>query len=479
MSKLVDRQIEKNELRLLSITGKPEMALLYGRRRVGKTFLLGKIWDNPFYFLAADTTSETNRKDLINEFEQWIGKELNAEDYPTWRSVFRLMFQAQARNTNINPLVFILDEFQYLLGHKDDVVSQLTAIWDRELNDSSMLLVLCGSEVATMEALQAADSPIFGRLSWSSRLRPFDYYDSSRMLPWLGLRELIYFYGALGGLPRYLSAVKQGEDLRESLCRILLSTRGEVHVQLQNIISGEKGIRNCAEYDAVLRAVASGQRELGGISSSAGLQGKVHTARRALEVLENLDLICKERNYGTSPKTTWRYRISDNSLRFWHRFIEPDRSRLERNMIGNVWDTSIMPSLNIYTGYIFDDIARQSLLRFNQNLNLPVITTCSRWEGKDKNRRSIEIDIVGRFDNGEMFSGEVKWSSSPVDPDVHSHLKRNLTDLATSGKKWANQALSGKFIYFSAGGFSEYMKKYAKDNPAITLVSLEDMFPKP
>ena len=67
MGKLVDRHNERNELYSLSQTGKPEMALLYGRRRVGKTFLLGNIWQNPFYFLAADTTSETNRKDLLDE----------------------------------------------------------------------------------------------------------------------------------------------------------------------------------------------------------------------------------------------------------------------------------------------------------------------------------------------------------------------------------------------------------------------------
>ena len=472
---LVDRNNETNELLSLSRTGKPEMALLYGRRRVGKSFLLGNIWNNPFYFLAADTTSETNRNDLLNEFEQWSGNKLNTEDYPTWRSVFRLIFQTQ--NANGQSPVLILDEFQYLLAHKDNIVSQLTAIWDRELNSSSMLLVLCGSEVSTMEALQSADSPVFGRLSWSSRLRSFDYYDSSKMLPWLSLRELVYFYGALGGLPRFLSAVKQGENLRESLYRILLSTRGEVHIQLQNIISSEKGIRNTAEYDAVLRAIASGRRQLGEISSTAGLQGKVHTARRALEVLENLDFICRERNYGAAPKVPWRYRIADNSLRFWHRFIETNRSRLERDLIDNVWETSILPSLDIYTGFIFEDMARQALLRFNENLHLPVIKTCARWEGKDRYKRSIEIDLVGVFSNGEMLSGEVKWSSSPIDPEIHFHLRRDLEDLAASGVNWANHALNGKFIYFSAGGFSEYMKQLARENPSITLVTLADMFP--
>ncbi|MCK4506349.1 MAG: hypothetical protein KAW14_12105 [Candidatus Aegiribacteria sp.] len=345
MKIFVDRKNELEELRALSQSEEPAMALLYGRRRVGKTYLLGRVWENPFYFLAADTTLETNRTDLLRELGQWSGMDMLPEDYPTWRSVFRLM----TRIVRDGQQVFILDEFQYLLGHKDDVVSQLTAIWDREMGDSSMLLVLCGSEVSTMEALQARDSPLFGRLSWSSRLRPFDYFDSSRMLPWLPLREAMYLYGALGGMPRYLSAVKRDEGLRESLCRILLSPRGEVHVQLQNLIAGEKGIRNTAEYDAVLRAVAAGRRELSEIASRAGLQDRVYVARRVLEVMEDLNMIRRERNYGAGSKSPWRYRIADNALLFWHRFIEPNRSRLERNMTDSVWKTSIEPLLWILT----------------------------------------------------------------------------------------------------------------------------------
>ncbi|NOQ22667.1 MAG: AAA family ATPase [Candidatus Aegiribacteria sp.] len=473
MKMFVNRKNELEELRALSQSKQPVMALLYGRRRVGKTYLLGRVWKDPFYFLAADTTLETNRTDLLRELEQWSGMEIFPEDYHTWRSVFRLM----ARIAGEKQQVFILDEFQYLLERDSDVVSQLTAVWDREMDDSPLVLVLCGSEVSTMEALQSRDSPLFGRLSWSSRLRPFDYFDSSRMLPWLPLREAMYIYGALGGMPRYLSAVKHNENLRESLCRILLSPRGEVHIQLQNLMAGEKGIRNTAEYDAVLRAVAAGRRELSEIASCAGLQDRTYVARRVLEVMENLALIRRERNYGASSKSPWRYRIADNALLFWHRFIEPNRSQLERDMVGSVWETSIEPLLDTYMGHIFEDIARQTLLRFSGELGLPVLSTCNRWEGLDRNRRSIELDIVARLKSGEMLTGEVKWSSSPVDPDVHFQLLRNLEDLTASGQNWAKQALGGWFVYFSAAGFSEYMLRLAEDTTRVILVSLEDMFP--
>ncbi|MGM0628312.1 MAG: AAA family ATPase, partial [Candidatus Fermentibacterota bacterium] len=151
----VDREVELDELRRLADSDSAEMALLYGRRRVGKTYLLSRAWEDPFYFLAADTTSRTNLRDLILELARWTGRKLEVDDYPTWRTAFRLMAEVSGERPGE---VFVLDEFQYLLQGEEDVASQLTAVWDTELGSSPLLLVLCGSEVATMEALQGSDS---------------------------------------------------------------------------------------------------------------------------------------------------------------------------------------------------------------------------------------------------------------------------------------------------------------------------------
>ncbi|MBA2450626.1 MAG: AAA family ATPase, partial [Chloroflexi bacterium] len=148
---LIDRERELDELRRLAAGGDRRLAILYGRRQVGKTFLLSHVWQGGrvFYFLAADSTAELNRRDLLNELTTWSGRSLEPADYPTWRTIFRLFVDLATDE----PLVVVLDEFQYLLVGADDVASQLVAVWDREAGGRPLTLVLSGSEVGTMEGL--------------------------------------------------------------------------------------------------------------------------------------------------------------------------------------------------------------------------------------------------------------------------------------------------------------------------------------
>ncbi|MBD3370442.1 AAA family ATPase [Candidatus Fermentibacteria bacterium] len=469
---LVDREKELRELRQLTSRKGPSIALLYGRRRIGKTFLLDHAWEDPFYFLAADTSSKMNRMDLLRELKSWAGVELELEDFPTWRSVFRLMIRLAAKK----PLIVILDEFQHLMGREDDIVSQLVAVWDREVADLQLSLVLCGSEESMMERLAGGDSALYGRVGWSARLSPFDYCDSSLMLTGRAFRELAYFYGILGGIPHFLAAVRPDERLQEAIGRLVLSPRGEIHLQLENLIAQERGIRHTSEYDAVLRAVARGSTKLSKIASGAGLSERPHVARRALDILQKLRLVSRQRNFRSHRRAQYRYEIADNAVLFWHRFVEPNRSMLEREHIRPVWEQRIRPNLDTYMGVVYESMAIEYLERFGQTRDLPAMAETAGWQGRDRNRRSIEIDLVCELESGELLTGEVKWSSKPVDPRVHFSLRRDLEDLSNSGKAWAGNALKGYHIYFSAGGFTEPLLNAAEKNDRIRLVDLEDMY---
>lgn len=477
---LVDRESEAEALRRLAREEGPSLALLYGRRRVGKTFLLDHLWrgERVFYYLAADSTPGMNRRDLLRDVEDWSGRELEFEDFPTWRSVFRLLLDL-ARGS---PLVVVLDEFQYLLGGDDDAASQLVAVWDREARDVPLTLILCGSEVSTMEQLRGADQPLYGRFDWIHRLRSFDYLDTRKMVPERPLREAVAVYGIFGGTPQHLAAVRPGESLAEAVSRTMLAPGGPVRTQMENIVEQEKGIRKPSRYRAVLAAVARGRTERNEIATGAGLEERQDTVRHILGRLEDLELIRSEQDFGAPGNAPLRYRVADHAVGFWYRFVDPNRSDLELVSEAplEVWHEKIAPRLDSYLGKVFERICREGFLRKHSAWELSGPEEWARWEGQDRNGRPIEIDVGARLLSGEMLTGEVKWSSRPVGEELHTDLLRDLEALAASGYAWAHEALpesgAARYIYFSAAGFADGFAARADEDDRLTLVDLDELY---
>jgi len=476
----VNRELELAELRALADQGEPALALLYGRRRVGKTYLLDHAWQDRrfFYFLAGDTTAEANKRELLREIMPLLADSADAapELYPSWRNVFRLF----ADLATDSPLVVVLDEFQHLLEAEEDIASQLMAVWDRELRGRPLMLVASGSEVATMEALESGAGPLYGRWNWAARLRPFSYLDAARMVPDRPPREQALVYGILGGTPRFLAAIRPNEDLSDRLIAAMLSPRGELHIQLDRIIEQEKGIRDSAEYRAVLTAIAGGKTLLLEVADATGLQTRPHVVRRAVKVLEDLELVRRERDFDAAPKAPYRHRIADSAVRFWYRFVYPHRSRLEAGDAREVWNRHVAPQLDEYMGKAFEGICREAYRQLHARWGLPSARQWARWEGRDRNRRSVEIDLVTRLDDARILTGEIKWSSRPIGPAVHQHLERDLDDLARSGQGWANDALhadrSAGHLYFSAGGFTDEFRQLAQEDARIRLLDLSAIY---
>lgn len=356
----------------------------------------------------------------------------------------------------------------------DDIASQLVSVWDREVRNRSRTLALSGSEVATMEHLTAGSQPLFGRFALRLQILPLDYYDARQMVPNRPVREAAMLYGALGGMPRYLVSVASTETVAEALSRTVLLPSGEVHLQIEYIIEQEQGIRNPADYRAVLAAVAGGATQRNDITQKAGID--ISTTRHVLETLEGLALIRRERNFAASAPSPYRYRIADNAVRFWYHFVNPNRSRLATGNAETVWKERIDPFLDTYMGKVFEPMCAESYARFHRRWGLPGAAVWERWEGQDRNRRHIELDIVARLDDGRMLTGEIKGSSQPVSDDAHLDQRRDLKDLSRSGQGWANEALAGPHIYFSAAGYTDRFRDLAARDGHIRLVKLEEMY---
>jgi AAA+ ATPase superfamily predicted ATPase len=453
---LVDRDDERRELSALLATGSPRLALLTGRRRIGKTYLLTHTWspDRFFLFTATRTTADVNRVQLLLDFSRWSGEDIRVEDYPTWRTVFNLLLDFRTPE----PLVVALDEFQYLAEDETGVgglASELNAALERRRALRPILLVLAGSAVGTMEALAAGGGPLYGRFAWQHRLRPFSYWHAGELAGLVDLRERALAYGIFGGTPRYLAALDPNIGLIENVQHLLLAPRGEVRLLVETAIEQEEGLRDVAKYRAVLRAVAGGATKRNEIAQRAGLPND-NALRDKLVRLIELGYIERWQNIDAKSNDAVRYGIADPCFRFHQRFVEPNTSVLERYDPAHVWAENVEPHLDAYMGREFERIANQAYDRRRVALGLPMVQHWGRWDGVDRARRSLEIDIVAPLTTGGTMTGTVKWARDPVSADLHFRHLDMLQRAADSGRRWAHEAIkpAAPLFFLAAGGFT-------------------------
>lgn len=479
---LIDREREATELRALADSGESTLAMLYGRRRVGKTFLLTRLWnrERAFYFTASATSPEINRKVLVEEAARWSGKEFRSEDYPTWRSLLRMLFELRPEQD----IVVILDEFQYLASDDRglaEVASELNAVWEGELRRSAgILVVLSGSATRTLEALADGGAPLYGRLDWRRRLQPFDYFDAGSMLGGFGHRDLIAGYAAFGGIPKYLRAVDATRPLTDNIVDLLLEPDGQVRLQLETLLSQEEGLRDNAAYQGILESVGMKRRKLGEIAATLG-RTVDSPLRRMVGQLGELDILRAERNFGEAGTKAVSYRIADPALRFHFGLVLPNESAIASSGARTVWDerlaTSAFPT---YVGqHVFEEVVGQAYRRWRKARQLPAVAEWGRWAGRDRNRQDIELDVVVRLLDGRMLTGSAKFRNRKADVSVLLEHLDALKRLAAGGPAWANEALepAAPLLFVSAAGFTDSFHQAANDlgHPLITW-TLDDLF---
>ncbi len=478
---LIDREYEAEVLHRLADSGRPALALVRGRRRVGKTFLLSQLWDSrrALYFVASATAPEINRQALVRTAAQWAGVELRPEDHPTWRLVFRSLLNLRPTE----PIVIILDEFQYLAadeGGLREVASELNAAWESQTQrQAGVFVVLCGSAVRTLEALEQGGSPLYGRLDATLVLAPFDYYDSAQMLRGRSMRDCIDLYAALGGSPANLAEVDAAADAAQNIIRLSLAPEGIVRTRIRTQLDQEEGLRQTQQYRAVLASIGLGARTVGEIASKMGR--KTDSAlKRLVTQLEELSYLGSELDFDESRARGLRYRLADPAARFHYRIALPLESAAVAFGAEHVWNTHIGPeAFPTYVGqHVFEEVARQAYVRWAVEAGLPLVPQWQRWQGADRTGVGIDIDMVGRTLDGGLVTGSVKYRGRQANARTYLEHEEALRRLAASGRSWAHEALqpSSPFFFLSAGGFAASFHEACEPGREVITWTLRDIF---
>jgi uncharacterized protein len=159
--------------------------------------------------------------------------------------------------------------------------------------------------------------------------------------------------------------------------------------------------------------------------------------------------------------------------------VLPNESALETSDPFEVWDKHLEVKLDSYMGSVFEDIAAQAYVRQRVPEGLPIVREWGRWEGRDRDREPLEMDIACQLAGGGVLTGSVKWNREPLEARWHIHHLRMIDRLAAAGVKWAHSAKAedAPIVYFAAGGFADDFTTMARAaRSSVRLYSLADLY---
>ena len=437
----IDRGEELSTLRERYDADSFSFIMVYGRRRVGKTELLKESFrgnEDAFYHLVSQDSETVQRERLVEELASV--REERTPRVGDWRDAVDYLAEHLSKDGNI----VVIDEFPYLVDSDESVLSELQWLVDERLDDPASTLVLCGSSISVMESeVLGHESPLYGRRTAQIDLQPFSFGQALEAIEY-GFGESIRSFSVTGGTPMYLTTFDYDEPLGENLLANHLSKNSVLYNEPEFLLRTE--FREPSRYMSILEAVAQGHTTPNEISGKTGIASG--PLSKYLQKLQRLRLVEREVSVTAEEKKSKRsvYRVADKFLRFWFRFVEPNRSGIEQAP-ELVLNNEILPRLDEHVSKTFEDVCTEALWKLSDTDALKgSYSKIGRWwYGED------EIDIVGLDRGGSraVFC-ECKWTESPVGEDLVRHHEEKCQKV-----RWRNGERDEEFVLFSKSGFED------------------------
>lgn len=441
-----------------------QLVVLYGRRRVGKTETLKEFCKNKehvFYSCRECTDNEQ----LRSFSQRMLAKEISASKYikefTDWEQAIQSITELPGKSKKL----LIIDEFPYMVKNNHSIPSILQNLWDHQLKDQDIMILLCGSAMSFIEKdILAEKNPLYGRATGILKMCEMTFYDAVQFFPNYSTSDKILAYAVLGGIPHYLKQFDDSKSIDENIKANILQKGSVLYSETEFLMRQE--LRETTTYNTIIEAIALGNIKLNDIF----LKTLIDKSKIAVYLKNLINLSIIEREFPVSDGIKEQvnvqrglYQITDKLFRFWFAFVFPNICELEAGDTNGIYEYAVKPSLDEYTSRVFEDICKEYLRKLNMQDKLPFhFTKIGRWwDNRD------EIDIMACDRNKNCFIlGECKFKKTAF----------KLSELTDTMNKFKPKKQSAKIHYylFSKSGFSQETIDAAKQKGVI-IVDLQEL----
>ena len=445
---------------------KYECAIIWGRRRIGKTELITEFVRNKkhIYFTAVEGTEQRNLSILSKAVFSGLYGEIRA-NAPVFQSFIDCLnyIYENAKEVKEEKVVFVIDEYPYFAGSEKSISSILQQYIDHKFQHINFMIILCGSSMSFMEnQVMGNKSPLYGRRTCQYKLEAFDFKNSALFHENFNKQEQAVIYGITGGIPKYLLQIDDKSDLKTNIIKNFFSPDSLLFEEPNNLLKQE--LREPAVYNSIITAIATGSSKLNEIATKSHIT--TSSCSVYLSSLLSLNIVKRELPILSKPNArNTIYRLNDGMFRFWYKFVYDNISEINMRQGAVIYD-EIQDQISDFMGETFEDICKQYLWQENIAGRLPFrFKDCGRWWGANPiEKAEQEIDLMAYAKTDKCLFAECKWTNEKIDNQILDNLIKKASIFNYTDKY---------YMLFSKSGFKEDIKKRANDN--IVLVEFNEM----
>ncbi len=442
MSKLICREPEIEILNRLATSKQAEFLAIYGRRRIGKTYLIHQFFKGKGLYFELTGAKNAPKAQQLRHFSKefsacFLAGRKTAVPGDWSEAFFELKTQVENQDPSQRVILFF-DEIPWLASKKSGFLEALEHAWNRYFSRMDhVVLIVCGSAASWMiQKILSNKGGLYGRLTAQIRLLPFTLLETERYLQSQGVlldrKQLVELYMALGGVAKYLSYVKSGQSAAQNISEICFSPQGALHHEFFQLY--QSLFDHPEQHIKIIRALS---QRWSGLSVSELQQETGNTSggffSNLLRELEESGFILQIPDFGKKKKDA-RYRLIDEFSLFYLRFME--EAQTLKSLQKDYWLRAQMsPSYLTWAGYAFEGIGLKHLQAIIEALGLSVVAAhSSGWFSKE-----AQIDLLIDRADACMNLCEIKfyrqkWAMTSQDAAVLNHRKE-LFRAASKTKK--------------------------------------------
>ena len=435
MSKFVGRQEELKKLVEISRKKSASFIVVRGRRRIGKSRLIeefSKHFDQFYAFAGLAPDKNVTAKHVLEEFSRQFAQQFKAPraKYEDWSDAL----WAVGERVQDEKILLLFDEISWMGIHDPTFLGKIKNFWDQHLKKNNKLVfVVCGSASAWIEKNILSSTGFVGRISYTLTLEELPLSDCSAFWPInISAYEKLKFLAVTGGVPKYLEEMDPKVSAEENIRRLCF-TKGAILVEEFRQIFSDLFLRESPFYKKIVEVLIEGSKERNEICDIL----KIDPGGRISEYLLELELagfITRDYSWNISSgvdSKLRKYRLSDNYLRFYLKYIDKNLSKITRNAF-SFKSMMSLPEWNTIMGLQFENLVLNNRSLIHQSLNIraeDIISENPFYQHKTYRSPGCQIDYMVQTKFNTLYVCEIKFSKNKIDSSIIQEVQAKIEAL--------------------------------------------------